>query len=262
MLGRLRYLYRFRRQLFQGVHQDLKRRYVGSVLGTAWVVLFPLVQLSIYALLYSVIFQIKPQGFTRASYVLHVFSGLVPLLAFNEALHAAVSSLATHKELALHSLFPPELLAVRAVLAAQLMGVSGLLMTLTLGLTLGQTAAWPVLLLPVFWLLLMMLALGLGWILSLLALVAQDVQHVVNLLMMIFFLLSPFGYTSDMVPTNMRAFIYLNPLSYFVLTFQALVSGRLPEGPAAVGAAALSVLMFLLGFQVFRRAKSVFFDHA
>ena len=60
-----------------------------------------------------------------------------------------------------------------------------------------------------------------------------------------------------------KPFIYLNPLSYFVLTFQQLICyGAWPDAVPAVGAMILGLGIFLLGFSVFQRAKYVFFDYA
>jgi len=79
--------------LFDGVRQDLRDRYSGSVFGIAWAILFPAAQLCIFAVLYAVIFKIRVPGLDTSGYILLIFSGLVPLMAFNEALGAAMSSI-------------------------------------------------------------------------------------------------------------------------------------------------------------------------
>jgi lipopolysaccharide transport system permease protein len=196
-------------------------------------------------------------------YVVLVFSGLVPLMAFNEALTAATSSLSANKNLLLNTVFPAELIPLRAALSAHVTSLIGLAITLVVGFVLGRTSWQAILLVPVFWVLLLMFAMGIGWMFSLFSLVARDIQHGLGLVTMLLFVLSPFAYTPEMVPASLKFFIYLNPLSYFVLTFQQLICyGTWPDLIAAGGAVVLGVGSFFAGFSVFQRAKYVFFDYA
>lgn len=259
----LRALSGYRHRVLEGVIHDVRQRYVGSAFGSMWVVLFPLLQLSIYAGLYSLIFKIRPAGLTEMGYVVLVFSGLVPLMAFNEALTAATSSLSANKSLLLNTVFPAELIPLRAALSAHVTSLVGLVITLIVGFALGRTSWQAILLVPVFWVLLLMFAMGIGWMFSLFSLVARDIQHGMGLVIMLLFTLSPFAYTPEMVPAVMKPMIYLNPLSYFVLTFQQLICyGTWPDPIAAGGAVILGLGSFFAGFNVFQRAKYVFFDYA
>ena len=115
----LRTLSFYRHRVLEGIIHDVRQRYVGSVFGSLWAVLYPLLQLSIYAGLYTIIFRVRPPGLTEYDYVVLVFSGLVPLMAFNEALLAATSSLSTNKNLLLNTVFPADLIPLRAAVAAQ-----------------------------------------------------------------------------------------------------------------------------------------------
>jgi lipopolysaccharide transport system permease protein len=262
-LRQLRVIPLYGSRIFDGVRQDVRQRYLGSVIGVGWAVLFPLLQLSIYAALYTVIFKVRPSGLTEMSYVLLVFSGLIPLMAFNDALTGSISSLSANKSLLLNTMFPAELIPLRSALAMHVPQLFGLLITLALGFLLGRTSWQAILLVPVYWTLLLMFATGIGWILSLLALVARDIQHGIGLVLMTLTVLSPFAYTPEMVPAAMKPLIYLNPLSYFVLTFQEVICyGSWPGALVALGAAMLGVGSFVAGFVFFQRAKNVFFDYA
>lgn len=259
----LRVLAGYRQRVLEGIIHDVRQRYVGSVFGTLWMVLFPLLQLSIYAGLYTFIFKIRPSGLNEMGYVVLVFSGLVPLMAFNEALMAATTSLSANKNLLLNTVFPAELIPLRAAIAGQVTSLVGLIITLAVGYALGRTSWQAAILVPVFWVLLLMFAMGIGWMFSLFSLVARDIQHGLALVIMLFFVLSPFAYTPEMVPAAMKSLIYLNPLSYFVLTFQQLICyGTWPDPMAAGGAGLLAFVSFFAGFSVFKRAKYIFFDYA
>lgn len=253
----------YKSRVIEGIVHDVRQQYTGSVLGIFWAVLFPLLQLGIYAGLYTVVFKVRPSGLTEYSYTLLVFSGLVPLLAFGQALVAATSSLSANKSLLLNTVFPAELIPLRAALAAHAPTLAGLLITVLYGLALGRSGWLTLLLVPVFWVLLLMFAVGLGWVLSLLTLVARDIQHSIGLMIMLMTILSPFAYTPDMVPASLKVILYLNPMSYFVLSFQSIICyGTWPDLVPALGSVILAVSCFFGGLFMFLRAKHVFFDYA
>jgi ABC-type polysaccharide/polyol phosphate export permease len=80
---------------------------------------------------------------------------------------------------------------------------------------------------------------------------------------MLLFILSPFAYTPDMVPGPLKAVLWLNPLSYFVLSFQRLLCfGEMPSPAVFGGSILLGLGFFLAGFSLFQRGKRVFFDYA
>lgn len=253
----------YRGRLWEGIISDIRQRYIGSVFGLAWNAIFPILQLSLYTVIYVLIFKIRPSTLTEFQYVVLVFAGLVPLLSFSEALMSATSSLTANRALLFNTIFPAELIPVRAALATQAPTMVAMTVTLTAGYFLAGTSWQAPLLVPILWLLLMMLAIGLGWILSLVSLVARDVQHALGLIMLALFILSPFAYTPDMVPEGLRGILYMNPLSYYVLAFQQLiVYGRFPDLTIILTAVVISTTAFVGGFIFFRRAKFAFFDYA
>ena len=247
----------------ESVIYDVRQRYLGSVIGIGWAVLLPAMQLSIYAALYTFIFRVRPSGLDEWGYVLLVFSGLVPIMAFNEALTSSIASVSANKNLLLNTVFPAELIPLRSSVAAHFPHLFGLAITMVLGFVLGRTDWKAVLLVPVCWILLLMFATGIGWVLSLLSLVAKDIQHGIGLILMVTTIISPFAYTPEMVPAAMKPLLFLNPLSYFVLTFQQLICyGNWPDFRVMGGAALLAMASFMSGYFFFQRAKGVFFDFA
>lgn len=263
LMMKLARLFRYRMRLFDSVVSDVRQRYGGSILGVAWVAVFPVMQLAIYAGLYAFIFKVQPQNLSRESYVILLFSGMVPLMAFNEALTSATSSLSANRALLLNTVFPAELIPIRAVLSAQVSSLVALTVTLLSGAIFGGVNWKSVLLVPVLWGSLLMFVGGIGWILSLVSLVVRDIQHGLGLVLMVLFVLSPFAYTPEMVPSAMKFIIYLNPMSYFVFCFQALICyGEFPLPGYLAVVFGMALTSFLGGFWIFQRIKNVFYDYA
>jgi lipopolysaccharide transport system permease protein len=243
--------------------QELQHRYAGSVLGLVWAALYPLLLLGFYAVVYVLILRVRPADLDERAYVVLVLSGLVPLLAFLEALTASTGSLSANRTLLLNTVFPAELIPLRSILAAQIPSLFGLTVVVILALILGRASVIGLLFLPLLWVLLIFFVTGLGWVLSLFTLVARDVQQALGIVGMTILVLSPAAYTPAMVPSGLKALIYLNPLSYFVFNFQDIIClGRVPDGLHLAVAAALGVASLFGGFAFFQKVKFVFFDYA
>jgi homopolymeric O-antigen transport system permease protein len=240
---------------------QLRQRYAGTTAGLLWVVLYPATLIGLYSVLYLYVFRIQLPGVEPVAYAMRIISGLVVVVGFNEALNAGANSLASNRNLLLNAVFPSELIPLRAVLAAQGTIVFGLAVCAALSLVLGL-ANWPLLLLPVFWLLLVAFAIGISWVLALAGLVLRDVQQVIVFFTMALLIGSPIAYTPEMAPGPLKLLVYLNPLSYFVLPIQELcVNNRAPDPVLSAVALALGVVSLIVGFAVFRRAKAYVLDN-
>jgi lipopolysaccharide transport system permease protein len=248
--------------LFNSVVVLLRQRFAGSTLGLAWIVLGPAILLMLYAVVYLVIFQVRPVGMDRQTYVIYIFSGLVPLLAFSQGLLQGTISLSGSRELLLNTVFPPELVPLRETAIATVSLAVGLAITAAIALFLGKVA-WTWLLVPVFIALMLMLLSGVCWVLALVNLIFKDIQQVLTYVTIMLLVASPIAYTPGMLPPQLRVLIYINPLAYFVVAFQSLiVLGVLPPWPIVVGSFCFACGSFILGAWVFTRAKVVFFDYA
>lgn len=241
---------------------ELRATYAGSVLGLAWVVVAPLFLLAIYSLTYSVIFRVQLPGFSAVDYVLHVSAGLIAFLAFAGALAAGSVSIVRNKQILTSTVFPPELLPVRAVLVTMPPLIIGGLVIAVAAIIYGSTG-FALLAAPVVVVLQFMFTCGIVWILALLTLVLRDVQHIIQYLVIILLIVTPIGYVLEMVPGRLVMLTYLNPLAHYVLAYQSiLVHGVLPAWWLVACMLATSVGTFSGGYWIFQRAKLAFYDYA
>ncbi len=255
-------IWRHRRLLLRSVTMEMRHRYAGSLMGVLWIVLAPLLLLGLYALVYAVIFRVRPLDMTTADYVLRISSGLMPLLGFSEALAAGTTSLSLNKQVLLNTVFPAELVPLRAVIAGSASSVAGLLMVL-IGAAILHGPSFSFLAVPLVFFCQLMLVAGVAWILSLANLVLRDIQQMLSFLTIVLLVGSPVAYTPAMLPPSLSPLIYCNPLSYFVIAFQNVIAeGVLPQPAVLTGLPLLGLLALTLGFAVFRRAKQVFLDYA
>jgi lipopolysaccharide transport system permease protein len=253
---------RHRTILVRTTVNEVRNQFAGSLLGIAWIVIGQLLVLAIYATTYVVIFRIRPADMSVYEYILYVFCGLTSFLPFANGLSAGAVSLVSNRAVLLNTIFPAELIPLRSVVVASVTMPVGAIILACADALLSQVS-WTTLLLPLVMTLQIMFVAGLVWILSLVALVVRDVQHVIQYSVMMLAIITPIAYTPPMVPDVLKAMIYLNPLSYYVISFQYLIIlNRLPEYQVLIPMLVLSVGMFVLGYNAVRRAKGAFFDYA
>jgi lipopolysaccharide transport system permease protein len=252
-------LWRHRRLLWQTTLSDIRGRFAGSVLGLLWIVLLPVLLLAVYAAVYIYVFKVRYGLFESNEYVLLIFCGLIPFIGFSEALAVGTPSVAANASLVRNTLFPIDLVPVKAVLTSQAIQVVGTVLLLGgIGFAgkLGPTA----LLLPVIWVLQILFTIGVIWFFSSINVYARDLAQIVGVLNLILMMVSPIAYSADMVPEALRPFLAMNPLYYVITAYQdALMLGRIPRLLPAL--TALSLGTFFAGHWFFGRVKRALADN-
>ena len=256
-----RFLLTHRRQLWRTTRTEIHARYAGSLLGTSWIVLAPVLLLAIYGVVYLAIYGVDVEGMTSAEYMLYIFAGLVPYLTTAEALTQGANSIASNRSLLMNTVFPIDLAPVRAVLTALPIAVAGFSIILVGAAAVG-TLHWTAALLPVVLMLQVLALIGLNWFLSLVAVVARDVLYVITIVLVMLLVLSPIAYTPSMVPSEWRFVLAINPFAWFVLAYQEiLILGTVPRALLWVGIAVAGLGLFVAGDRFFSWGKRVAMDY-
>ena len=253
-------LWQHRHILWATTLTDVRSRFKGTVFGPVWTVLYPVLFLGLYAVVYAMIFRIRVANYGTADYVLLIFCGLVPFLGFSEALGTGVSSVVSNKSLIKNTLFPVELIPVKAVLASSVTMIVGLLLLLGALWARGIVHSTQ-LLIPFILALQLLFTVGLIWLFSAINVFIQDLGQMVAILILFLMLVSPIAYTHDMIPRELLPFMYPNPLYYLIMLYRdAAFLGVIKLELFGVFTL-ISVAMGLLGGFVFTRLKPLFADY-
>ncbi|WP_210191180.1 ABC transporter permease [Bradyrhizobium mercantei] len=248
-------LFRHRSLLFRVMLAELRSQHASTILGTAWVFLYPLAFLSVYAFVFLFILNVRPLGFTPVGYVLLIFCGLVPFLSASESITAGASSVLGNMGLLRNTLFPIELVPVKTVLLSQVPMTVGVVMIIVATTVSGHTSS-TLLLLPPVWVLFICFLTGLAWTLSVVTVFVRDIIRILPIVILLLMMVSPIAYTIEMVPSELRFVCYVNPLAHFIWAFQdILVRGKVPAAGVWAGIVAWGVVSPLIGYGLFMRAK-------
>lgn len=254
-------IYQYRMILFQTVKTDIRARFAGSILGIFWLFLYQLLFLGAYAAVYVYIFQVRYSSFSTGEYVLLIFCGLIPFLGFAETLSLGIPSVVQNSSLIKNTLFPIELIPVKAVIVSQCTQAVGMGMLIIAIICLGKTSIFSPLFLLI-WLFQIIFCIGLIWLLSSLNVFIRDISQIITVIVLILMMISPIAYTVDMVPSGLQPFLAINPLYYLIVGYQSvLLSGYPIEWSIIFTFLVISIIIFYLGYYVFKLLMSAFTDN-
>jgi lipopolysaccharide transport system permease protein len=256
------FLWRHRNLIWHTTLSDIRARYTGSVFGMAWAILNPLLLLSVYVVLYLVIFKIQLPGLSSVDYVLVIFTGLIPWFGFSEAITASLISVVSNANLLRSTSFPTPALPAKAVLASMFTQVIGLsLLLIALILTGHVSRYW--LFLPVAVGVQLLLTIGLGWVLSVLNVFIRDLMQAISVVLLFLMFISPIAYVPEMIDIRLlRVILALNPLHYLINLYRMpLFYGRLPSPLDVAISLGLALLVFWGGYRFFVRIKPHLVDY-
>jgi lipopolysaccharide transport system permease protein len=258
----LQEMWSFRDLLWTLTGRDIKLRYRQTALGAAWVVLQPLLGASIFGFVFGRLAGMPAEG---VAHFVFSFAGLMYWHVFSQVLNRTSSSLVGHSHLVTKVYFPRMLLPLGTAMSSLVdLGISSVVLMVLLG-AYDIAIGWQFLLLPVWVLLVLMLALGLGFVASALTVHYRDVQHMIPVLINFMLFASPVGYSLESVrtkaPESLQTVYMLNPLATLLEAFRWSVLGR---GEFSAGglayAAAVCLSVFVLGALIFKRMEVRFAD--
>ncbi len=242
--------------LFELVIRDVQTRYKNSLLGVAWSMVNPLMQLAVYYLVFSFLLPVE-----TPHYVAYIFTGLLLFLWFQNALIQASTDITGNRVLVKRPGF--------ATAALPIVTVTTNLIYFLLSLPILFFFLWwegipftnTLLALPLLLAVQFVFTLGVCYLVAGLNVLFRDIQHLLNVLLRLLFFLTPIFYNIGRVPKPVVVLYYLNPLAVFVSAFRTvMMGGPALTWPYLLYVLVLSSLMLVLGYQVFTHLRYRFVE--
>lgn len=243
--------------ILSSIKNDLKIRFVRSKLGALWMIVHPLTQVLIFALILSEVLSAKLPGIdSKYAYALYLMSGTLAWSLFSETLTRSLTLFVDNGNLMKKMAFPR--ICLPLILAGSVL-VNNLLLLLAifgvfalLGYFPGASALW----LPLLMLLTLTLSLGMGMILGIMNVSMRDIGQVVPVVLQALFWMTPIVYSLSILPAEYRHWFGMNPLYPLVTSYQnVLIYGKSPLWGDLAWLLAWSCGLLLIGLFMFRRAS-------
>lgn len=251
-------LWHFRDLLTTFATRDVKLRYRQTVLGAAWVILQPLLGAGIFSVVFGRVAHLSGDG---VPYFLFSYVGLLAWNIFSSTINKSSTSLVQGAGLISKIYFPRLILPLSVVFSTAIdFGVAFVMGCVLMALS-GVAPGWAILLLPVWCLLLLLLALGCGLLASALNVSYRDIGYIVPVVVQFLLFASPVAYAVSSVPQSLHLFYAVNPLSGLLEAFRwSVLDTSPPAWSWIVYSAIASVGMFVAGAYSFKSLERKFAD--
>src|SRR5580700_8387902 len=251
-------LWDFRELVYFFVWRDIKIRYKQTAIGAAWAILQPFLTMLVFTLFFGTLAHIPSEGLP---YPIFYYSALLPWMYFAAALQNATNTIVENQRLITKVYFPRLDLPLSSVLSGLVdFGIS-FLMFVAMMIYYGIRPGWALLVLPVFLLLSVLTALGVGLWLSALNAIYRDVRYVVPFLVQFWMFASPVAYPSSLVPAKWRWLYGLNPMAGVIEGFRwSLAGSGDPPGRMLLVSSATVLAVLVGGLMYFQKMETTVAD--
>ncbi|MGJ0508371.1 MAG: ABC transporter permease [Methylocystis sp.] len=246
------------------VRREFISRFRGSLLGPAWAVLSPLIMLLTYTVLFSITVPQLSTGMSLTDYSSGIFIGLIVFNLFSELAYRAPMLLHEHVNFVKRSIFPSETIAWTATIRAFIYAAVAFGVYIGFRLVTAGTLPLTILLTPLLIAPFALFLLGVVWFLMALGAFTRDVAHIMASIVPVLMFATPIFYRLeqiDQISPSTAIWLRLNIVGDYIEMMRALaLDGRLPNVFAYLVIVAVSVAVFVAGYQFFMRYKSVIVD--
>ncbi len=261
VIKEIRLLHKHRELLWQITAREIKARYKQSFLGYFWVIFNPLAQMLVMSFAFSIVLRVPTYASIHIPYSIFLFVGLLPWNLFASSIASASGSLVANASLITKIYFPRSILPL-ATVAAKIVDFTIALIVLVSFLIWYQIPItihilWVI---PIFFIQ-QIFTIGLSLFFASTNLLYRDIQHILNLLLLIWLYITPVFYSTDMVPPQFKFIYQLNPISVIINAYrQTVLAGGMPSLNSLWIASIVSLLVLYLGLLFFKKQEKYFAD--
>ena len=261
LLSFLKHIYTYRFIIRTMAVQEIRQRYAGTLAGSLWFVVNPLLTILVYWFVFSVGLRVQPVG--NVPFIIVFSAALIPWMTFSEILTTSTNSIAANAHLVTKMVFPTEILPFINLVASLI--AHGVMLIILLMLLFFNGISFSFFNFQFFYYLfaLLVFSIGLSWLFSSINVFYRDTSVILSVIINIWFWLTPIVWGIEMLPERYRFFIKLNPMFYVVDGYKNSFVYHIPfwyNYMVGIYFWGISLLLFAVGGLVFRKLKSEFAD--
>lgn len=247
--------------LFMLVGREVSVLYKQTVLGFAWAIFRPLVQMVIFTVIFGKLVNMQAMIGTGVPYAVFSFTALVPWTYFAVALNSSTGSLVGNSQFITKVYFPRIIIPLTPIISKLLDFAIAFVILIIMLFAYGIVPNAQVVFLPILVLLMMMTAFGMSLWLSALAIQYRDVQQFMQFFAQLLMYAAPVIWPITLIPQEYHFYLGFYPMAGVIEGFRACLIGQTAMPWDMIGAGFVTATVLLLtGTLYFRSRESVFAD--
>ncbi len=239
------------------VWREIKALYAQTVMGFAWAIINPLVQILIFTVVFGRVAKIDIGPYP---YLLFSTVAVVPWTYMSNAMRKSSQSLVSSRQMLGKIYFPRLIFPIAPVLSALVDFAISLVIILCVMVWYRHTPSWQIVLLPAFVLYMVAVPAAVGLWLSSLSIRFRDVKFAMPFVVRMLMYSAPIVYSAEKIPRNARLLYSLNPLVGVIEGLRSCLLGVPFEWEFILPGVVTAALLLVGGAFYFRRMERVFAD--
>jgi len=260
LIASIRKLFSYRELLFSLTKKELKVKYRGSTLGFFWSLLNPILTMLVYSFVFSIVLRAGIKEFA-----IFLICALLPFNFLSNSVNYGASSIIGNSNLVNKIYFPREIIPLSIIFANLVNFFFELIALFIVMAVMGYKFYIFLYLLPIVIFIQFFLVVGMTLLVSALNVFFRDLQHLITIIMMVWFFGTPIIYPLSMVPERFQFIIKINPMTIYAAYYRNIFYYvKYPEGAGfpntleTLGALGITLLIFFIGYYVFKRLEPRF----
>jgi lipopolysaccharide transport system permease protein len=251
-----------RRLSYTLVKREIQSRSRGSFAGSLWAILNPLLLMLTYFFVFGLVLKSRMANDpSPAGFALYLLAGMLPWLAFSEAVGRAPTVLIDYRTLIKKLVFPVEILPVNLVYSGLVGEAFGAALFILALLLIRGYLPWTVIFLPVLLIPQMLFTAAICWFLSALGVFLRDLSQFIGFFMTVWFFVTPICYPESQIPGAAKWILQKNPLYILVRAYRAvLLESRAPDWRSLGALTAVALLLAIGAHAWFYKLRKTFAD--
>ena len=208
-------LYNYRELLKTSVKKEVRSKYKNSFLGVVWSFLNPLLQIVVYAIIFSLILKNKQEN-----YAIFLCCGIIPWTFFSSAINKSAFTIIENGNIIKKVYFPREIIPISVVIAEAINFLISTIIILGFVIIGGIGITKYLLFYPIILITQYVVIISIAFVVSSICVYFRDLQHFIGIILQLLFYATPIIYSQDNIPSEYQWILKINPMTYIINAYR------------------------------------------
>lgn len=260
----LQEIIKYKDLLYFMILRDFSVMYKQSILGYGWVFINPIFSVVLFSIVFGKLANVPHE---QIPYPIFSYAALIPWIYFSSSVLAASNSLISNSSIFTKVYFPRLILPLTPIFSKLIDLSLSFILLIGMMIYYHYSPTIKIFLIPLLLVIIVVTAIGLGTLLSALALQFRDIRFAITFLMPLLMYAAPVVFPASLVQYKLGNSAYLfyglYPMTGIIEGFRAAIVTTKPIPWDLIGMSSLgAILIFMLGIVVFKKMENSFAEVA
>lgn len=214
-MNEIKRIYNYRELLKTSIKKEVRSKYKNSFLGVVWSFFNPLLQIVVYAVIFSLILKNKQEYYT-----IFLCCGIIPWTFFSIAINKSAYTIIENGNIIKKVYFPREIIPISVVTAETINFLISTIIIIGFVIIGGIGISKYILFYPFILIAQYLIILSISFIVSSICVFFRDLQHFIGIILQLLFYATPIVYSQDSIPSGFQWFLKYNPMTYIINAYR------------------------------------------